>query len=248
MNAFDLSILRFFESFSGSLPRVDFWVSVLADNDVFKGFVVMAFVWWLWFLSTPRAGELRDAERVREHIAATLVGCLLALLVARGLAEVLPFRPRPFSTPEFEGGFALGRAQRGLDTWTSFPSDHATLFAALAAGLWFASRRAGWLMLMYVTLVVLVPRMYLGLHYPTDILAGMAIGIALAWLVNSRRLLPVIAGSLMRWRTWSPGSFYACAFLLTSQIAVLFDPVRNLVRLAVYFAFGAWDTATAGAP
>jgi membrane-associated phospholipid phosphatase len=48
-----------------------------------------------------------------------------------------------FSAPEFEHGFALGRAQRGLDAWTSFPSDHATLFAALATGLWFASRRAG---------------------------------------------------------------------------------------------------------
>jgi hypothetical protein len=30
----------------------------------------------------------------------------------------------------------------------------------------------------------------------------------------------------------SPGTFYACAFLLTSQIAVLFDPVRKAAQFA----------------
>ena len=228
MNGFDLTILRFFDRFSGSHPSFDFWVSVLADSDLFKGYVVMAFVWAIWFMS--------DTARTREHIAATLLGCLIALAVARGLAAMLPFRPRPFSTPAFAHSFALGRAQRGLDTWTAFPSDHATLFAALAAGVWFASRRAGWLLLVYVIVVVMLPRLYLGMHYPTDLLAGGAVGVVIAWLVNSHALRLRIAGPLTRWHTWSPASFYACAFLLTSQIAVLFDPVRRLIGVAKVFA------------
>jgi undecaprenyl-diphosphatase len=161
---------------------------------------------------------------------------------------VLPFRPRPFSTPEFAHSFALGRAQRGLDTWTAFPSDHATLFAALAVGLWFASRRAGWALCIYVLVVVMLPRLYLGMHYPTDLLAGAVIGVVIAWLVNSDALRPLIAGPLTRWQTWSPASFYACAFLLTSQIAVLFDPVRHLIGLAKIFVSGPSVTPIASAP
>ena len=245
MNAFDLHILRFFDTFSGSYPSVDFWISVLADSDLFKGYVVMAFVWGIWFLPTSSAADL---ARQREYLTATLIGCLVALIVARGLAMVLPFRPRPFGTPEFEHNFALGRAQRGLDKWTSFPSDHATLFAALAAGLWLASRRTGWLLCTYVMAVVLLPRLYLGMHYPTDILGGIVIGVAIAWLVNSERLRPMIAGPLTGWRTSSPASFYACAFLLTSQIAVLFTPVRHLAGLAASFVSGQMDTALAGRP
>ena len=54
----------------------------------------------------------------------------------------------------------------------SFPSDHAGLFYALATTIFLVSRRTGIIMFIYVTLVVIVPRLYLLLHYPTDIMAG----------------------------------------------------------------------------
>jgi undecaprenyl-diphosphatase len=58
-----------------------------------------------------------------------------------------------------------------------FPSDHATACGALGVGLILASRRAGWLAAL-VALLVAFSRVYVGVHYPGDVLAGLALGAA----------------------------------------------------------------------
>ena len=58
---------------------------------------------------------------------------------------------------------------------TSFPSDHATAAFAIAVAIFLRSRRAGWIALAMATLVS-VGRVVVGTHYPTDVLAGAAIG------------------------------------------------------------------------
>lgn len=232
MTWLDSVILHFVAYWSEAPEQLDRIVAHVAYNDLFKGFAAMAVVWWLWFRNTP------DAERTRDHIAATVVACLVALFVARVLAHLLPFRPRPFSLPEFAGGFILGRTHKGLETWSAFPSDHATLFVTLAVGVWFASHRVGALLMAYVVLVILLPRIYLGMHYPTDILGGAAIGCLIAWAANSKPLMQWIARPLALWRERWPSVFYAGFFLLTAQIAVLFDPVRHLGRFTLDFLSG----------
>jgi undecaprenyl-diphosphatase len=155
------------------------------------------------------------------------------------MANELPFRPRPLALPEFANAFHISRERLvGIDEWSSFPSDHATLFVALATGAWFACRRMGWVLFVYTFIAILAPRVYLGMHYPTDILAGALIGIAIAWFMHLERVRSAIARPFTYWQLRSPGSFYACAFLLTSQIAVLFDPVRRVARFAADLASG----------
>ena len=58
---------------------------------------------------------------------------------------------------------------------TSFPSDHATAAFAIAGAIFLRSRRAGWIALTMASLVS-VGRVVGGTHYPTDVLAGAAIG------------------------------------------------------------------------
>lgn len=98
------------------------------------------------------------------------------------------------------------------------------LFFALATGLFLASRRLGSLALIYVALVICLPRVYLGVHYPTDMLAGAAIGIALAGVLHLPAIRKPMTASVFRWMDSAPGTFYACFFLLTYQIADLFNP------------------------
>jgi hypothetical protein len=62
------------------------------------------------------------------------------------------------------------------------------LFFAMAAGIFIASRRAGWFALVYVSAFICLPRMYLGEHYATDILTGAAIGIIPVCLANLPRI------------------------------------------------------------
>jgi membrane-associated phospholipid phosphatase len=233
MNAFDRGILDVAARISGSSPELDLIVVFLTSSDLFKGFLVMGAIWWLWFRDTLKPASVPPDPAVREQVMATLLAGLVALVVARALAESLPFRMRPLALPEYADTFTLSRERLGrIEEWSSFPSDHATLFSALAAGAWFACRRLGAILFVYTVIVILAPRVYLGMHYPTDVLAGALIGCAIAWAANLIPIRAPISRPLLLWQTRSPGTFYASAFLLTSQIAVLFDPVRRAARFA----------------
>jgi undecaprenyl-diphosphatase len=62
------------------------------------------------------------------------------------------------------------------------------LFFTLAFGMWLASRAAGVLAIAYVALVISFPRVYLGFHYPTDILGGALIGAVICAGFNLQRV------------------------------------------------------------
>ncbi|OGI91768.1 hypothetical protein A3A09_01060 [Candidatus Nomurabacteria bacterium RIFCSPLOWO2_01_FULL_42_20] len=63
----------------------------------------------------------------------------------------------------------------------SFPSGHATFFAALSMAIFFYHRRVGWIYFL-CTFLISLSRVIAGLHFPLDILAGWVIGIASAIL------------------------------------------------------------------
>ena len=65
----------------------------------------------------------------------------------------------------------------------SFPSSHATSTTAAAVAAAEVTRRRGPLLIVPV---MMLSRMVLGVHYPTDVLAGTALGAATAKLVMSR--------------------------------------------------------------
>ena len=186
----------------------------------------MAAVWWLWFKD-----ETGPEERKRSNhqiIIGILVGCLLGVFATRVLTHVLPFRTRPVFATELHL-ISIFQLPADLDHKTSFPSDHATLFFALATGFFFRSRRIGTWALLYAVLVVCFPRVFLGYHYPSDILVGGLVGAGAACLAN----LPIVRRTFYRpilaWQVQYPVLFYMCLFLLTYQIAILFSDLRVLL-------------------
>lgn len=79
----------------------------------------------------------------------------------------------------------------------SFPSDHTTIAAALAVGLWLVHRRLG-VIAVALTLIEGFSRVYLGQHYPHDVVAALilsAVIMLVGWLVL-RRLLERAIGAL----------------------------------------------------
>lgn len=95
-----------------------------------------------------------------------------AALVALGIAQVigaLVDRPRPYAT--------LAKVHVLIDRTTdvSFPSDHATTVGAVAIGLWFVDRRFG-VIAGIGALLMAFARVYVGVHYPLDVVAGLALG------------------------------------------------------------------------
>ena len=194
----------------------------IADDELLKGGLVIAALCGLWMTG-------RDAERleVRGRVVMTVAGALAALCVSRLLALLLPFRGRPLEL------VASGppSSYRALESWSAFPSDHAALFFTLATGIFVISRRMGVLAFLHAVVVITLPRLYLGLHHPTDMLAGGAIGVVCALLavrppVWRRCALPLLALDA-RWAPW----LAAVGFVVAFEIATLFDGVRNGAKL-----------------
>jgi membrane-associated phospholipid phosphatase len=79
----------------------------------------------------------------------------------------------------------------------AFPSDHTTVAVALAVGLWIFSRRLG-IIAAVLALVEGFSRVYLGQHYPHDVLAAIVLGTAvmLVGWVLVRGLLIRLLGTL----------------------------------------------------
>lgn len=63
----------------------------------------------------------------------------------------------------------------------SFPSSHAANSWALAAILGFYERKL-WLFGIPAAIIVMTSRLYLGVHYPSDVLFGAVIGFSVGWL------------------------------------------------------------------
>ncbi|CAL9305682.1 phosphatase PAP2 family protein [Streptomyces sp. SudanB182_2057] len=131
-------------------------------------------VLWCWWGVRRRGGE-EAAPSVAALVWAPLAAGLAVLVNVpiRGFVE----RPRPF------------RDHQGLDVLVSgkddfsFVSDHATLTMALGVGLFVANRRLG---LVGIGLALLEGfcRVYMGVHYPTDVVGGFALGTAVVLLLS----------------------------------------------------------------
>jgi undecaprenyl-diphosphatase len=224
MNSFDSSIITFLNSFARHSWAFDSFVYMISGNDLLKGGVIVALIWWAWF--RPKSAK----DDTRQHLICAIFACLLAVAIARGLAIMLPFRERPMAVAALHFQRPYGADNGGLIDWSSFPSDHATVFFALAMSIFFVWRAAGIAALSYVFLFIAMPRLYLGFHYPTDIVGGALIGIVLALIARAKLFCDWVGRFIMPWLQRSPGSFYACLFILTYQIATVFQSARWIAR------------------
>lgn len=222
MNPFDDKLLHAVNGLVHRSPTVDQFMVFLNDSDLLAGHVILAAFWWGWFLR-------RDQERHRAVIVSTFVAGMAALLAGRLMALLLPFRVRPLHAGSFGLVLPYGMHPRLLHGWSSFPSDHAMMFYTLAFGMLAISRPAGWLMLLYVTFVEGFARVYVLLHYPSDIAGGLVVAAAAAWVFTRPALRDRIARPAFAWLAASPATFYGVAAFLTFQIATMFDDLRTLI-------------------
>ncbi len=155
------------------------------------------------------------------------------MLIARLMALLLPFRLRPIDNPELHLKLAFVLNPATFKSWSSFPSDHAALFFALATGIYLVSRRMGWLVYLYTAVVIALPRVYLGIHYPSDILAGALLGVVAASTVRVVALCRLVNWPAKRLLEYSPGLYYAGLFQLSYQTMELYDPLRHIALLAL---------------
>ncbi|WP_336368020.1 phosphatase PAP2 family protein [Marinobacter sp. C2H3] len=119
----------------------------------------------------------RDARAVHRH---TLVASGFSFLLGLALNQaVLLFvqRMRPYDA-------GLTHLIVAPSTDFSFPSDHATAAFSVAAAFLLHGRRVQGLALLAVAALIAFSRVYIGIHYLSDVLGGAATGVIAALLVR----------------------------------------------------------------
>jgi undecaprenyl-diphosphatase len=224
LEALDVSFYRALNSFCGTSATLDRFIYHLAGP---TGVIFLGLFGLLWFRP--------DGDQIRRRQALILVvpAVALALVLNRTISTLLPFRVRPM--------YALGAAAPSypwtfdLENWSSFPSDNATYLFAIAACLFVVSRYAGVAFGLFGALVC-VGRIYFGIHYPSDILAGALLGLGTGFLVTRPGVAEAVSRPLLGYEKQMPGYFYALLFMALAEVAGGFPNTRH-VGVAIVHLF-----------
>ncbi|MDR3449207.1 MAG: phosphatase PAP2 family protein [Alphaproteobacteria bacterium] len=234
---FDLPIQHFLTGFANRSDIFDNLVYACARYDLLKGVALFSLLWFLWFHRPADDNEGALQER-REKLLITFFACLVAVGIARLMQHVLTVHPRPFTAD-------LGISFPALrDPWgngsvrNSFPSDHAVFFFTLATGYWLVNRWVGTLALVWTAVIVGLPRIYFGIHYPSDIVFGGVLGAVCMLTANRMTSLKTGARRALLWSHDHAGTFYWLAFVATVTSTALFDDIRQMIGHSVDYLTG----------
>lgn len=167
MNTFDSTLFNTIHGLAGRWFLLD-WL------DIFVA-VYLAYLLVIMFL------VLVIKEKDKKKKAYAFAWALLSIIISRGIiTEVIRFiysRPRPFEALGFDPVFA--QAKEG----GSFPSGHMTGYAILILPTFYLNRKWGW---VYTGSIIAmgVGRIYGGVHWPSDIIGGIAIALAVSYGVK----------------------------------------------------------------
>ena len=134
--------------------------------------------WWV-----ARGRDARAMAAALWSGTATLLAVAINQPIVAAVGEARPYTDRTD---------ILVLAHRSADL--SFPSDHAVMAGAVAAGLWLVSRRLGALATA-AALLMAFARVYIAAHYPQDVLAGLGLGAGVTlsgWALLHRPLTSVV--------------------------------------------------------
>jgi len=123
---------------------------------------------------------VKDFKKYLRMVIESVVAALFARFVIVSFIRWTLPRPRPFITNNVNLLFEY--------SGSAFPSGHAAFFFAVATIIYLYNKKIGALFYLSSILIVLA-RVFSGVHWPSDILAGAIVGIISGLLIKKARLL-----------------------------------------------------------
>ena len=162
LNPFDAALYHFINGFAGHNAVLDA-IMIFFAKDALEIYAVLFVVAWF---TLPK----RDIKNRHALVVAGFAGVLA--LILNVIVSHIWFRPRPFTM--FHKGTFTQLVSHSSDA--SFPSDHAAGSAGFAAGSW--GRQQKWVSYTFtvIAIIVMIARVFVGVHYPTDVIGGFIIG------------------------------------------------------------------------
>jgi undecaprenyl-diphosphatase len=202
---------------SAALDRL---VQALTVDQLLQGVAFIAILWYLWFATD-------DIDK-RARLLGGFAAAACAGVLSRGLQLALPTHPRPLHTAALSFVMPAGVEPATLNHFNSFPSDHGAVFFALAIVIWRTKPWLGASALAWAVIVD-VARVYEGYHWPSDIVGAFGLSL-LVVSVFENQVVHRLACQLVILEHASRAWFYLAAFIVTYQVATLFDDVRQIGR------------------
>jgi undecaprenyl-diphosphatase len=161
----DVAVFRWVNE-GWSNPFLDKFFSFITDASHFYWLIIPLIVYWL----------ICDKAKGRWLVLSLFIGILLSDQIASHVIKYMMERIRPCNaltgvlTPD------------GLSSSFSFPSSHASNMGSSMFLLSMAFK--SWTPLfVIIALLVGLSRVYLGLHYPSDVLSGYVLGLFIGYIV-----------------------------------------------------------------
>lgn len=162
MYSFELTIIKKIQSFSSPILDVLFELITVFGEET----IVIVILSFLYFTLDKKLGE---------KIAFSACGSILLNNTLKGIFSL----KRPFELYPDE----VKVLRKQTATGSSFPSGHtqnaATFYTTLALRV---QRKWFWITINLLIFLVALSRLYLGVHFPKDVLVGAILGISWAWL------------------------------------------------------------------
>ncbi|MBP2258333.1 phosphatase PAP2 family protein [Virgibacillus alimentarius] len=156
----DVYLFQLINNLANKNTLLDHFFILLTD---FSPYIILLILVWIWFF---RKGD----KRINKKIVLFAIFTVILAIGANYLINIFYFRPRPFT--EIEGPITM-LIDKAADS-PSFPSNHATGAFAIAFAFFTKDKRLG-SGLIILAILIAISRIFVGVHYPTDVAAGAMI-------------------------------------------------------------------------
>lgn len=133
-----------------------------ADTFVFVLPFIVFLIWWRW-------------PNLRKHAYLAVGSVIVSRFVIAEIIKRLVERPRPFEN------LSVHQLIMNEETGMSFPSGHTVIYFAIA----FSFYGTKWFWPFFVlALIGSVARVFVGVHYPSDVVVGFIIALLTVWSIR----------------------------------------------------------------